>query len=319
MSLRAPPGTHRGACSENPSCERSSSRTRYRVAAFWEGSLHNKSKKAAALAALVVAAVAVKVWADGIPTQTPLAYSGVLQDSVGNPITTPQSIQLTLWDDASANASLNQKCSTPTQSVTPDSQGRFRIVLDQACFGAVQASPNLWVQLQVGATVLPRSKLNAVPYAVEAGKATRVVVTMGTAGADGGVRTTVDGVYCGAAANTNGAFTAQAGSLTGLRAGKFLCEQACSSPTAHMCGSSEALRSHELGGSLPNGWLKGGWGTSFSLGGATSQQFDCYGWTVGPMAAWPGGYLQLGATWDSSNRSISNDYCNSTIPILCCD
>jgi microcystin-dependent protein len=123
-------------------------------------------------ASLVVMLIAAGfAFADGVPTVTPLTYSGVLQNSAGAPVTTAQALQLTLWDDATANASANQKCVTPTQSITPDSQGRFQVLLDQACYDAVRANPNLWVQLQVGAVVMPRVKLGAVPYAVESGRA----------------------------------------------------------------------------------------------------------------------------------------------------
>jgi hypothetical protein len=116
--------------------------------------------------AALVAGLAV---ADGIPTMTPLTYSGVLQNSAGIPVTGSQAMQLTLWDDATANASVNQKCVTPTQNVALDGQGRFVIVLDQACFTAVRENANLWVQIQTGAVVLPRVKLTATPYSVAAG------------------------------------------------------------------------------------------------------------------------------------------------------
>lgn len=123
------------------------------------------------LAALVLSGVVGKAIADGIPTATPLTYSGVLQNSAGTPVTTAQSMQVTLWDDPSATTSMNQRCVTPTQNVTPDAQGRFQALLDQACLDAVRGNPNLWVQLQVGAVVMPRTKLGAVPYSVESGRA----------------------------------------------------------------------------------------------------------------------------------------------------
>ena len=261
-----------------------------------------------ALSALVVCGV--KVWADGIPTVTPLAYSGVLQDSVGNPISTAQSIQLTLWDDAAANSSANQKCTTPTQSVTPDSQGRFRIVLDQGCFDAVRTNPNLWVQLQVGSTVLPRNKLNAVPYAIEAAKAGRVVL-----GANGTSFTT-DGLYCGASANQTGAWTASAGALVGYRAAKLLCEQTCSSRTAHACSANEAMMSHVARLSLPSiSWLAAP-GASVHTEGGVNPTFvpknDCAGHTVSDPNI-------VGSTWLPSPGMAGTGYCNDSLPIACCD
>lgn len=278
----------------------------------------NKKTKLWVALGIIAAGGIMKVWAVGIPTQTPLAYSGVLQDSAGNPITTSQSIQLTLWDDATANASANQRCTTPTQTVTPDSQGRFRIVLDQACFGAVQAHPDLWVQLQVGSTVLPRSKINVVPFAIEAGKATRVVLQGTTNGADGGIRTTVDGIYCGATGSTTGAISAQAGALNGYRAAKYLCEQTCASATAHMCTGDEAVRSHELGVNVPGGWMKSSTGLHYTIGGGgTGQLFNCYGWTNGTRMV--SGYTQFGGYFDLTVGGYGSHYCDVTFPILCCD
>lgn len=267
--------------------------------------MKRNAAKAAALVGLLLGAVAVKVWADGIPTTTPLAYSGVLQDSVGNAITTAQSIQITLWDDATANASANQKCTTPTQSVTPDSQGRFRVVLDQQCYDVVRINPNLWVQLQVGSTVLPRSKIGAVPYAVEAGKAQRVVYSAGMS-----TRTTIDGLYCGATPLQTGAWSAMAGALTGYRAGKRLCEQACTSPTAHACSGLELARFVGLGGtSVPDGWVVNGTYGQYSGGNGGSS--DCQGFTVGTTAA-------VGNGWVNGTSPYAYS-CDSQRQILCCD
>jgi hypothetical protein len=50
-------------------------------------------------------------------------------------------------------------------------QGRFQVVVEQAYLAAVKGTPNLWVQGQVGASLLPRARLGAVPYAVECDRA----------------------------------------------------------------------------------------------------------------------------------------------------
>lgn len=258
---------------------------------------------------LVVAGFGLAVFAglaiaDGIPTVTPLTYSGVLQSSSGAPVTTAQSIQLTLWDDSTANASGNQKCVTPTQSITPDPQGRFQIVLDQACLGAVRSNPDLWVQLQVGSIVLPRSKIGAVPFAVESGRASRTVLS------NAGRATTQGGLYCGATAQVNGAFTAAGGTLTGYRAAKLLCEQACVSPTAHHCSPSEIVVSHALGLSPGTGWLSSAQSASF-------QAFvsrDCDGFSNGTNAV-------AGTIWftQPSAPRIDSNACGASIALLCCD
>lgn len=258
--------------------------------------------------ALVVGGFAV---ADGIPTTTPLTYSGVLQNSTGTPIATPQSMQLTLWDDATANASVNQKCVTPTQSITPDSEGRFQIVLDQACFEAVRSNPNLWVQVQVGATVLPRSKLGAVPYAVESGRSTRTVVSyMGRS-------LTAFGIYCGATPSTTGAVSASGGSLTGYRAVKFLCEQACGSPTAHICTIPEVIASAQLGAPAPAslGWISGPTGDLGSPSGAGSGRFfrDCATFTTTSTS-------HAGQVWNPSAGGGGDvRACSDSFPMLCCN
>jgi hypothetical protein len=253
--------------------------------------------------AALVAGLAV---ADGIPTMTPLTYSGVLQNSAGAPVTAQQSMQLTLWDDATANGSVNQKCVTPTQNVTPDSQGRFQIVLDQACFDAVRSNRNLWVQVQVGATVLPRSKLGAVPYAVEAGRAERQLLS-GPSGSQ-----TVFGRYCGATAAVNGGVTVvgvDGGMLDGYRAVYRLCRQACTSQTAHMCTVYEANANSALGVSMPTGWINGG-------GVVGSPNQDCNSWGS-PTAA-------SGTIWDSNFAGSGfalpgSATCSQPWPIICCD
>lgn len=256
----------------------------------------------AGLVALAVFGIITKAVADGIPTVQPLTYTGVLQNSNGTPVTSAQSMQLTLWDDAMANASANQKCVTPTQSVTPDAQGRFQVQLDQACFDAVKSNPDLWIQLQIGAAVLPRTKINAVPYAVESGRSSRQII------AYGGKRRTVFGQYCGATAAVNGAVSANAGAVTGFPATKILCEQACSSPTAHICSGVEVTASYELGLNPPIGWV--GTGTYSVQGTAT---LDCRGFrssSNGDSAhVWGNisdGYVDVGA-------------CGQVRALLCCD
>jgi len=111
------------------------------------------------------------VLADGPPTIEPLVYSGVLLNSVGVPVTSSNGIRLALFDSETLNLPANRRCETMTQTVTPDAQGRFRLPLEANCLAAVKGNPNLWVQLEVAGVTLPRSKLGAVPYAIEADRA----------------------------------------------------------------------------------------------------------------------------------------------------
>ncbi len=104
--------------------------------------------------------------ADGVPTTSPLYYGGFLDDS-GTPVTGPRNVTVRLWDMPSAGTAV---CTTVAPA-TPFNNGRFRVELDPACATAVRASPDLWAEVLVDRTTLPRAKLGAVPYALEAGRA----------------------------------------------------------------------------------------------------------------------------------------------------
>jgi hypothetical protein len=113
--------------------------------------------------------------ADGVPMVNPLYYGGVLDDG-GRPIEGTRNVTVRLWDAATAGATA---CTT-TAAGTAFSGGRFRVALDGSCVGAVRANPELWAELQVEGTVFPRSKLGAVPYALEAGRASAAAGTLET-------------------------------------------------------------------------------------------------------------------------------------------
>jgi hypothetical protein len=53
------------------------------------------------------------------------------------------------------------------------SSGAFQVVLPAACTTAIHANGDLWVEVFVDGTTLGRTKLGAVPYAVEADHAVR--------------------------------------------------------------------------------------------------------------------------------------------------
>ena len=114
------------------------------------------------------------VRADGIPSSEPLSYAGTLQET-GMPVTGMRAVTLILWD--SATATTNPKCQTtsPTTQVTT---GRFRIPLDSSCTAVVSAIPDLWIEVLVGGVSLGRKKLGAVPYAVEASRASSAAGTL---------------------------------------------------------------------------------------------------------------------------------------------
>ncbi len=107
-----------------------------------------------------------KARADGVPAMNPLYYGGVLSDG-GRPVEGVRAVTVRLWDAATAGAAV---CTTSAAG-TAFTGGRFRVALDAACVGAVRANPELWAEVQVEGTTFPRSKLGAVPYALEAGRA----------------------------------------------------------------------------------------------------------------------------------------------------
>jgi hypothetical protein len=268
------------------------------------------------VAVLLAVGLVSKAIADGIPLISPLTYSGVLQNSNGTPVTTLQSIRLQLFNDAAATAAGNQACDTPAQNITPDATGRFQIVLAQACVAAVKQNADLWVELSVNGTrLMPRSKLGAVPFAVEAARAGRAIARPTTFGADGGIATTLDGLYCGSGASTTGAFSD--GAAIGLRAGKSLCEAACASATAHLCTFKEVSQSYELGMEVPDGWAKSLNGETYNNAGSSNLVLnDCTDWTVGSTQT-GGFYTNQGGAWASGHMSLVG--CGSSQPPLCCD
>jgi len=103
-----------------------------------------------------------------IPSTEVLTYSAVVTDAAGAPVTGTQNVQLQLWDMATDG---NLKCSVGPSMMTLTAVGGFQVTLPANCITAVQATGDLWVEVIVNGESLGRSKLGAVPYAVEAGHA----------------------------------------------------------------------------------------------------------------------------------------------------
>jgi hypothetical protein len=96
------------------------------------------------------------------------------------------------WNAATNGTSV---CNTSSTAIALDS-GRFSVALPDACASAVKASPDLWAEVLVNGGSLGRTKINAVPYALEAGHATNAdnatnATTAATANAAGGALKTV--------------------------------------------------------------------------------------------------------------------------------
>jgi hypothetical protein len=118
-------------------------------------------------AAILAGYFAGRARAAGIPTMQPLTYSGVLTDASGAPLTGSKNIQIMFFNAAADG--------TPACSTLPAAQmlvgGTFQVTLPDACVTAVRASANVWVEVFVDGGSLGRTKLGAVPYAIEAGEA----------------------------------------------------------------------------------------------------------------------------------------------------
>ncbi len=128
--------------------------------------------------AISVAAVAVgiggtlavqRVLAAGVPTTATLTYSGELALPDGTAVEGKRNIGLALYDAVTAGKRVCDVVSAEVDVV----RGRFQIPLVQACADAVKATPDLWVDVQVDGASIGRTKLGAVPYALEAGHALR--------------------------------------------------------------------------------------------------------------------------------------------------
>jgi hypothetical protein len=105
--------------------------------------------------------------ADGIPA-TPTMYYGVSLEENGAPVTGTRDVAVRFFGVETGGTRL---CETLANGTTV-SQGRARIALDETCRNAVRDNQNVWVELAVGGNVVgARSRIGAVPYAVEAARA----------------------------------------------------------------------------------------------------------------------------------------------------
>jgi hypothetical protein len=121
------------------------------------------------IAAVVVLAGSSQLLARGIPTEDALSYYGVLRTADGAALEGAHEIRVELWD---ADAGGERACTAEPQSIeTPG--GRFNVLLPDSCAAAVSGNRDLWAAVSVDGAELPRAKLGAVPYAIEAGNAVR--------------------------------------------------------------------------------------------------------------------------------------------------
>jgi hypothetical protein len=143
-----------------------------------------------ALAASLGTFLAVQAQAAGIPAATALTYTGYLETPDGTPLATEVSVGVSVWNAVTAGKKL---CSADEEKLTPVA-GRFQVTLPDDCTLAVAANPELWLEVVVDDTSVGRTKLGAVPFAVEAAHS----LSASTAdGASGALATRLDAIEAG--------------------------------------------------------------------------------------------------------------------------
>jgi hypothetical protein len=127
-------------------------------------------------ASLVLGYVAGRARASGVVAAQTLTYRGVLTDIAGAPITGSKNIQVQLWNQATGGA---VQCSIGPVAVAL-SAGAFEVGLPDPCTTAVHATRDLWAEVFVDGSSLGRTKLGAVPYALEADTASAAAGALAT-------------------------------------------------------------------------------------------------------------------------------------------
>ncbi len=130
----------------------------------------------AAVVAMGLAYAIGRAHADGIPTSHPMYYAGTL-DNAGVPVEGMQDITIRVWTAATGGTLACAETDAPGTTVAG---GQFRVAIDDSCTAAVEMTPDLWVETLVGGTSFGRSKIGAVPFAVEAQRAATPSGTLAT-------------------------------------------------------------------------------------------------------------------------------------------
>ncbi len=125
------------------------------------------NKLVGALAVGGVGFAAGQVAATSFPsTDQQMYYSGVLADTAGAPETGIEDISVALFSAPSGGTRLCEASEADVDLAA--SLGRFRVALPASCSDAVRDNGDVYAQVTVGATTMPRQKLGASPYAVSA-------------------------------------------------------------------------------------------------------------------------------------------------------
>lgn len=116
--------------------------------------------------------------AEGDPPEGALTYAGTFESADGVPLTGEHGVEVQLWSLADGGEML---C-TSTEQTLALLQGRFSLTLPEDCTEAVRSNPDVFVEVVLDRTLMGRTKIGAVPFAVEAERAV-TAVTAGTSSA----------------------------------------------------------------------------------------------------------------------------------------
>lgn len=116
-----------------------------------------------------VAFLAGRSSAETSPSEGALAYSGVFESRDGEPLTGEHDIEVQLWTAAGQGEML---CTSDERAVEL-ANGRFSVVLPEECEAAVRENPEVFVEVILDRTLLGRTKIGAVPYALTSERAHR--------------------------------------------------------------------------------------------------------------------------------------------------
>ncbi len=117
--------------------------------------------------AMIAAYRAGRAHADDIPA-TPSMYYGVTLENAGVPVNESRILQVRFFSAATGGT---MNCDSGARTL-PVANGHVRVPLGSDCVAAVHTSSEQWAEVSVdGMVVGGRSRLGAVPYAVEAQRA----------------------------------------------------------------------------------------------------------------------------------------------------
>lgn len=109
--------------------------------------------------------------ANGIPATKALTYVGTLEDAAGKLLEGPHDIGLTVWDSG-VQGEGTKWCEAPVQSLVVKN-GRFELSLPDSCPAGFNDRADTFLEILVDGESMGRSRIGAVPYAVEADTASK--------------------------------------------------------------------------------------------------------------------------------------------------